>query len=952
MNYENNEMITAPNLSYTSRDFTSIYNDLINSIPLLTKNWSPKDENDPGLVLIKLISMVGDMLSYNLDKNALEAFPRTVLQRANAQQIFRLIGYKMHWWRSAKVEARFTNANSFPIYIGKYNTFGTNNGNITYTNVDQIIIPGGVSGDSSYKVELLQGVPVTPIMKYEMNKLPYNAEWHEYYDYNVLSTDIVNNRLYLKYNNIDETSITLVDNDETPFVDNEWKLVKNINLSETMEKVFEFDVDEDNTPYIQLPNYWKEKYVITKFKLFLVLSDGKDGEIEENTLLGINAKKCYLANDSIDVGEALKLVNVFNNTSTYGYNPETCAEARIESEKYQNTIDTLITLPDFEKAVRRIESVANVIATDIQIDPYGNEMSDNQINLYIVRKSDYNNLGSDYIYAVEGSDKNAEELFKENIVGELKSYKTIPTNINIILEYYIDWIDWTVTGQIFLRRPINADQNADLMVRINNNLKNRFNTETLDFNEAVNYMDVIECIMKTDKNIWHVDLDTASIQYTKSRRSIKGNPTGFSIKNKYMIFNDKGEYTGYYITSLGCSKSEIDIISQYDDKYDAENGYLAGTGSNDLSKSTYVIDEGSSVLQEVSNESNVTPGADGNGKNAGNRIVRENGADYVVGLFGVLEPREYEIYNKRIYDWTGLTPEFTGKVINTDNMTIQEYDLNGNLVDTAYKIIFDARMYLPDGSDAGRYIETSYKQIASLCNISNEEDKLTNEDINMLSYEEKIDLVNQNKLREVWLIKDKDYNEPTGEVIDKKTGEIFKERGEYWYTTRRSYDEETGEILDCYGPVIYNENYGLIKDTACREDVTCEYMQYMNISKDTTEFNFYLGQDLDGNPELDSNGKEIQAYPIKPYSLYIYINGEVELLAVTGSGNINGTPGLLDGEGTIDYNTGFVSFKLNIIPETMKIMYKVNRFTYARYQDFDTSKLFVRPEFIRSDIRK
>ena len=96
MNRDNNTMLTSPNLSYTSRDFTSIYDELLKSIPLLTKDWDPKDENDPGLVLLKLISMTGDMLSYSQDKQALEAFPRTVLQRSNAQQIFRLIGYKMH----------------------------------------------------------------------------------------------------------------------------------------------------------------------------------------------------------------------------------------------------------------------------------------------------------------------------------------------------------------------------------------------------------------------------------------------------------------------------------------------------------------------------------------------------------------------------------------------------------------------------------------------------------------------------------------------------------------------------------------------------------------------------------------------------------------------------------------------------------------------------------------
>lgn len=958
MNYENNDMLTSPNLSYTSRDYTSIYNELMSSIPLLTKSWDPKDENDPGVVLIKLISMLGDMLSYNLDKNALEAFPRTVLQRANAQQIFRLVGYKMHWWRSARIEAKFTNANTYPIYISKYNTFSTKDASIMYTNINQITIPAGTYGDDMFTTELIQGTPITPVLKTSINPVDYNDTWHENYDYNINASDIVNDRIYLNYKNIDETSITLIDNDEAQFSENEWTQVKNINLSETMDKVFEFDVDEDNIPFIQLPSYWKEKYVVTKFKLFLVLSDGVDGEIEENMLTGINSQKCYVSDDNIDVTEALKQVSMYNTASTYGYNPETCSEARKEAEKYINTIDTLVVLKDFERAVRRIDSVANVIATDIQMDPHGDEMTNNQVNLYIVRKSDYNNLGANYLYATEGP-VNTDELFKENVVGELQSYKTIPTDINVLLENYIDWIDWSVEGQIFLRKPINPDQNYDLMVRINDNLKNRFNCETLDFNEPINYMDVIECIMKTDKNIWHVDLNSAAIQYYKPKRLLNGNPTGFEIKDKYMIYDEHRNYTGYYITSLGCTQVELDKISEYDvynNIYDTDlaPGYQAGADTDDLTQTTYINIERSNESKEIDENTDITPGGDGTGKNAGNRIVREDGADYVIGLFGLNEPREYEIYNKLIYDWTGVEPEFTGKVINTDdpnNIRIQEYDSNGNLQDTPYKLIFDSRLYLPDGSDAGEYLRHSYKQIEKLCSIT-ENDRLTNSQIANLSEQEKIDLVNENKLRAVYEFINREYNEPTGKVIDKLTGEIFTQRGNTWYSTRRSYNEETGEILDTYGPVYFTEETGIIKEPACREDVTCQYIQFMDIKKDQTDFSFFLGQDCDGNLQVDSIGNIIEAYPIKPYSLYIYIDGDVEVLADTGSGQINGTPGLLNGQGTIDYSTGYVSFKLNVVPQTMKVMYTVNKFTYAKYTTFDTSKLFVRPEYIRSDTRK
>lgn len=941
MNYENNEMLTSPNLSYTSRDYNSIYNELINSIPLLTTEWDPKDENDPGIVLIKLLSMLGDMLSYNQDKAALEAFPRTVLQKINAQQIFRLVGYKMHWYRSASVEATFTNNNMFSIHVGRYNVFTTRTSGITYTNLKEFTIPGGTYNYNSYKTTLLQGRPITPVMKSSIKSTDYNASWHEIYDYNLSSDDVVNDKIYLKYNNIEETSIILVDNDEKPFAINEWTLVNNINLTESQDKVFEFCVDDDGALYLQLPSYWKEKYVITKFKLFFVLSDGKNGEIEENSIIRISDKKCYTDVEGINISSALSQLVYYNTPSTYGYNPETCSEARINAEKYQNTIDTLVILRDFEKAVMRIDSVANVVATDVQNDPHPSELGDNQINLYVVRKNDYNNSGSDYIYNVnsEGSDSSgisaSDELFKENIIGELKSYKVMPCNINVYLENKIDWIDWTVTGQIFLRKPINLDDNHNLMVKINDNLKNRFNCETLDFNEPINYMDTIECIMKTDKNIWHVDLDSAAIQYSRVKRSNKGNPTGYEIKNKYMIYDSNGNYTGYYATSLGCSDTEMDVLREYDNYIDvygdlsSEPGFLPGTGSNSSTSTTYAISEKNEKVK-VNSAANITPGGNGSGKNSGNRIIREDGRTYSIINN---EVREYEIYNRMIYDWTGEKPRFTGYIISmelvdgtNDEYKIQKMGEYGVLEDSGYILKFDSRLYTPDGFDANKYFAIGNPII--------------------------IPQLSETVKRDIYNIYDLDSGSITNEIVDKLTGEIFIKRGNVFYSANKTFDEETGQILDTLGPVLYDETFSVIREPACKEDVTGEYFQTYEIGDNQTNFEFYLGQDADGNALTDSIGKNIVAFPIKPYSLVIYIDGDIEVLADNGAGKITGTPGLLNGYGSINYETGYVKFKLNIVPTSMKISYVVNKLSYAHYVDFDINELFVRNEYIRNDTRK
>lgn len=95
-------------LKYTSKDFDSIKTDLMDSISSLTNTWTSREDGDPGIVLVKHMSAIGDMLSYNLDKQALECYGPTVTQRKNAAKLFELVGYKMHWYRSAVTTVTLT----------------------------------------------------------------------------------------------------------------------------------------------------------------------------------------------------------------------------------------------------------------------------------------------------------------------------------------------------------------------------------------------------------------------------------------------------------------------------------------------------------------------------------------------------------------------------------------------------------------------------------------------------------------------------------------------------------------------------------------------------------------------------------------------------------------------------------------------------------------------------
>lgn len=110
-------------ISYTNLDFSSIYTEVIDLIKQLTYRWDPSisDESDPGVVLVKLSSLIADKCNYNIDKNILETFPLSVTQNGNARQLYDQLGYYMNWYESASVPVLLS-------WVGE-----TNDSSVSYT---------------------------------------------------------------------------------------------------------------------------------------------------------------------------------------------------------------------------------------------------------------------------------------------------------------------------------------------------------------------------------------------------------------------------------------------------------------------------------------------------------------------------------------------------------------------------------------------------------------------------------------------------------------------------------------------------------------------------------------------------------------------------------------------------------------------------------------------------
>ena len=158
----------VPQVDYTSRDYTSIRDDMTALIPDYAPKWTNRDPADVGMTLLELFSYMGDILSYYIDRSANEAFIGTASQRDNVLQIARLLGYKPVENTASNVTLTFYNSTASPITVPANTRVATTA--VTNSSSAQIIfettaaatVPAKVgSVNGSVQVAAKQGTTVT-----------------------------------------------------------------------------------------------------------------------------------------------------------------------------------------------------------------------------------------------------------------------------------------------------------------------------------------------------------------------------------------------------------------------------------------------------------------------------------------------------------------------------------------------------------------------------------------------------------------------------------------------------------------------------------------------------------------------------------------------------------------------------------------------------------------------
>lgn len=361
-------------ISFTDKDFASLYPDLLDLAKQLTNEWDPgqgTNESDPGVVLLKEGAFIADHTNYNIDKNILEAFLPSATQDRSVRNITEMNGYTPRYYISAEGEISCACKPSsldpntrFSFTIPAF-TLVLSNGDKAYTQVSNLSIRG-------------YGIPsVCTFMEGTINDLTVQGE-------SVISLVNLddNNRIYLPNPYVAQNGIfirNIVDSGtDTDGWDSQEIWVKNNYLSTQPlgSKIYKFDYDSVvGLPYIEFPSDIAN-LIGEGLQIKYMTTSGSAGNIFNTESLSVVSPTIYkvgdlnlvLSGDSPDM--VFSLIKSFRN----GKDPETIDEMYRSFKKVVGTFDTLVTCRDYSNAIYTLEDdynlpfISNGVVTDIRND--------------------------------------------------------------------------------------------------------------------------------------------------------------------------------------------------------------------------------------------------------------------------------------------------------------------------------------------------------------------------------------------------------------------------------------------------------------------------------------------------------------------------------------------------------------------------------------------------------
>lgn len=572
----NDNELRISNMSYTNKDFVSIYRELLDIVTQISPKWNPvnSNESDPGIVLLKLASFIGDKNNYNIDKNILEAFMPSATQETSMRELCEIQGYNVKYYTSA------TTAVAFEYTDNNYNLRNNNNDYFTIPAFTTVV----ANDEGDVKFTLTESVEI-----HDNNKT-YKASAIEgsLFTLNSVNTsktvitlaDLTDRRIYFPVKDVASNGVFIFsfDSEGKEEKSPSWTIKDNLNTLELGQKVYKFGFDSNQgLPYIEFPADISDligegiviRYIETK---------GLEGNIKAYTLSKISSDNSFTTakGQSLSV-ENIKVVNY--SSTVNGTNSETIDEAYNNFKKTIGTFETLVTCRDYANAIYNLASevVSNVQVADrrtdlnysrnvMTYDAYGSHLTsltqNSIITPYDLCLYSLNAIKSQYdIDSYISSFKPCQDL--QSVKEDIEDYKTISHNykelsdddIYLIKNYY------KLNVKIYTYNKVDVSAQKVIIEDVKTALYKKFNARNVDYGQEIPYDILYDTIKNANANIKEIILDEPELS------------TAYMNKDEAEHRADTSTYKNNYYNIVARNVLEGRIsLFDYDDSFSFDYG--------------------------------------------------------------------------------------------------------------------------------------------------------------------------------------------------------------------------------------------------------------------------------------------------------------------------------------------------------------------------------------------
>ena len=475
----------VPQVDYTSRDFTSIRDDMIALIPEYAPNWTSRDPSDFGVTLIELFSYMGDLLSYYIDRSANEAFIGTASQRDNVLQIARILGYKPVENTASTVTLTFYNSTASPITVPAGTRVATtavtnaSSSQIVFETIAAATVPAKVgSVNGSVQAAAQQGTTIS-------NEVIGTSNGQLNQVYKLSQTSVINNSVSITIG-----GVTYV---QVPYL---------IDYN-GYDAVFSLYTNAAGVSYVLFGDGVSGRVPTNSSVIYATyrVGGGATGNVAANTI------KTILTNNQV----GLTVLNTAygnpadNGSATGGTDAETTDSIRINAPLSLRTINRAVSLSDYAALVK----AAGVAKASAVADVY------TSVTVFFVPYGDPGVL----------VDNITPSTVFNNTIPKIKTYLTdkIPANTTVTYQP-ASYVNSNLTAQITILPKYNS---TSVQTAVTRAVALLFALDNVAFQDTIYLHDVISAITSVN--------GVASVKITKLVRNDQDQT--FTVTNKALTTN-------------------------------------------------------------------------------------------------------------------------------------------------------------------------------------------------------------------------------------------------------------------------------------------------------------------------------------------------------------------------------------------------------------------------------